>query len=178
MRFALLLTTGVLAVATPVLAQTGTAPATQTSPTTSPTPSPSSTATPTGTAGAATATGAPVDAATAPQIVTPAVGVTVYDPAGTVVGTIKSMDAQFVTLQTANGPVRLPLTGVGPGPKGALIGLSAAELNAQVAQAAAAQAATTGSAQSTTDSSADAKATTQSSKATTHRATRKARHHR
>lgn len=55
-------------------------------------------------------------------------GTTVYGSAGTPVGTIKAADAQFVTLTTTKGDVRLPIAGFGPGPKGVTIGLTAGQL--------------------------------------------------
>jgi hypothetical protein len=69
----------------------------------------------------------------------PSVGATVYGAAGAPVGTIKAMDSQYVTLATAKGEVKLPAAGVGPGLKGPVIGLTAAQLDAAVTQAQAAQ---------------------------------------
>ena len=69
----------------------------------------------------------------------PAVGVNVFDPAGAKVGTIKAMSAQYATLTTAKGEVRLPIAAVGPGPNGAVIGGTAAEIEAAAERAASAQ---------------------------------------
>lgn len=111
---------------------TGSAP--QMSPSTLPTPSPTGQPT----TGAQTA--APTGGATATAvIVQPAVGVAVFGAGGTPVGTIKSMDSQYVTLTTAKGDVKLPVAGVGPGQNGAVIGLTAAQLDAAVGQAKASQ---------------------------------------
>jgi hypothetical protein len=63
----------------------------------------------------------------------------VYGAAGSPVGTIKAMDAQYVTVATDKGEVRLPAAGVGPGLKGPVIGLTADQLDAAITQAKAAQ---------------------------------------
>lgn len=91
------------------------------------------------TAGAPGTPATNVTASATPAVVNPAVGVTVYDPAGTSVGTIKAIDATYVTLTTPKGEVKLPAAGVGPGRNGAAVGLTAAQIDAAVAQAAAAQ---------------------------------------
>lgn len=64
-----------------------------------------------------------------------AVGATVRGSGGVEVGTIGALDAQFVTLKTADGLVKLPREGVGVGPDGPVIGLTAAELKAAVSAA-------------------------------------------
>jgi hypothetical protein len=51
------------------------------------------------------------------------------------------MTAEVVTLATDNGEVQVPRAGVGPGLKGPVIGLTAEQLDAAVAQAKAAQSA-------------------------------------
>ena len=87
---------------------------------------------------AAPATPAPggeVIATTATTLVKPAVGVTVFDAAGTKVGTIKAMTRQLATLTTAKGDVRLPVTSIAPGPNGAVIGGTAAEIEAAAGKA-------------------------------------------
>lgn len=138
MRFAYLLTSGALAFATPALAQT-TAPAQTPVPAATPA-TPAAPATP-GVSGTQAATPAtPATPAAAPTPIPPTVGATVYGAAGTPVGTIKAMDSQYVTLATDKGEVRLPVAGVGPGLKGPVIGLTAEQLDAAVAQAKAAQA--------------------------------------
>lgn len=54
-------------------------------------------------------------------------------------GTIKSADAQFVTLTTAKGDVKLPVAGFAAGPTGnVILGMTAAQFNAAVGGAAAA----------------------------------------
>ncbi|VVT03311.1 conserved exported hypothetical protein [Sphingomonas sp. EC-HK361] len=55
-----------------------------------------------------------------------------------VVGTIKSADAQFVTLTTAKGEVKLPANGFSMGPNGLIVGLTAQQFDAAVSGAAAA----------------------------------------
>lgn len=64
-------------------------------------------------------------------------GATVYGAGGTQVGTIKAADAQFVTLTTAKGEVKLPVAGFGAGPNGVVIGMTAAQLDAAISGAAA-----------------------------------------
>ena len=68
-----------------------------------------------------------------------AVGATVKGSAGTPVGTIDALDAEFVTLKLQSGSlIRLPLNAVAGTPNGdVVIGLTAEELEAQVAPAAA-----------------------------------------
>lgn len=127
MRFAFFLTSGALALAAPALAQT-TTPAPGTTP-----------AAPAAPARPAAPAAPSVDPAAAPTPIPPSVGATVYGAAGTPVGTIKAMDGEYVTLATDKGEVRLPAAGVGPGLKGPVIGLTAAQLDAAVAQAQAAQ---------------------------------------
>ena len=62
-------------------------------------------------------------------------GATVRGAGGASVGTVKSADAQFVTLTTAKGDVQLPMSGFGMGPNGPVIGMTAAQLDAAVTQA-------------------------------------------
>lgn len=72
-------------------------------------------------------------AAAAAQLVP---GALVKGSQGAVVGTIDAIDDQFVTLKLASGKmVRLPRGGVGAGPQGVVIGMTVAELEAQVAEA-------------------------------------------
>lgn len=63
-------------------------------------------------------------------------GAAVFGSAGTEVGTIKAADSQFVTLTTAKGDVRLPVTGFGPGAKGVTIGMTAEQLASAIGSAA------------------------------------------
>lgn len=128
MRFVHLLSGVALALAAPALAQTvGRTPL----------PEPAATATPTPDATPADAQpGTPAGTVTAPVPVAPAVGVKVFDPSGTEVGTIKALDTQYATIATAKGDVKLPAAGVGPGVNGAAVGLTAAQIDAAVAQAA------------------------------------------
>lgn len=62
-------------------------------------------------------------------------GATVRGAGGAVVGTVKASDAEYVTLTTTKGDVKLPMSGFGMGPNGPVIGLTAAQLDAAVTQA-------------------------------------------
>lgn len=62
-------------------------------------------------------------------------GATVRGSAGAAVGTVKASDAQFVTLTTAKGDVKLPMSGFGLGANGPVIGMTAAQLDAAITQA-------------------------------------------
>jgi preprotein translocase subunit YajC len=65
-------------------------------------------------------------------------GASVTGAQGGAVGTIDSIDEQFVTVKLASGKlVKLPLKSVAPGPNGAVIGLSVAELEAAAGAASA-----------------------------------------
>lgn len=67
-----------------------------------------------------------------------AAGARVTGSQGGVVGTIDSLDAEFVTVKLASGKlVRLPRKAVAPGPNGAVIGMSVAELEAAAGAASA-----------------------------------------
>jgi preprotein translocase subunit YajC len=58
-------------------------------------------------------------------------GAAVSDPAGAAVGTITATDANSITVKLQSGlQVRLPRTGVAPGPNGAVVGMTAAALEA------------------------------------------------
>lgn len=81
-------------------------------------------------------------------------GATIRGSAGAVVGTVKSADAQFVTLTTPRGDVQLPTSGFGMGPNGPVIGLTAAQLEAAQAQAGGSAAASTSTTTSTTSDTA------------------------
>lgn len=63
-------------------------------------------------------------------------GATVYDPQGGTVGTVESVDGDFVVLATAKSKVRLPKTSFGTGAKGPVIAMTAAQLDQAAAQAA------------------------------------------
>lgn len=147
MRPFLLLAAGLTTLAAaPALAQTAPMTPPTATPAPLPTPAPSATpapmTSPSPTAMPAPTTAPPSTEATATAPITPiepSVGATVYGAAGTPVGTIKALDAQYVTLATDKGEVRLPVAGVGPGLKGPVIGLTAAQLDAAVGQAQAAQ---------------------------------------
>lgn len=64
-----------------------------------------------------------------------AAGATVYGKAGASLGTVKEADDQFVTLNAAKGPVKLPITAFSKGDKGAVLAMTAAELDAALAAA-------------------------------------------
>lgn len=84
---------------------------------------------------------AAVDEAMAQASANIAAGATVTGTGGASVGTIDSVDGEFVTVKLTSGTlVRLPRTGVAPGPSGAVIGMTAAELEAAAAQAGGAEA--------------------------------------
>lgn len=60
-------------------------------------------------------------------------GATVKGAAGAVVGTLDSIDDQFATIKLETGKlVKIPRTGIAGSAEGAVIGLSAAELEAQL----------------------------------------------
>ncbi len=59
------------------------------------------------------------------------VGASVTGSQGGAVGTIDSLDDQFVTVKLTSGTlVRLPRSGIAPGPNGPVIGMTVAELEA------------------------------------------------
>jgi preprotein translocase subunit YajC len=63
-------------------------------------------------------------------------GAEVSGSQGGKVGTIDSADAEFVTVKLTSGKlVRLPRSGVAPGPNGAVVGLTVAELEAAASAA-------------------------------------------
>ena len=65
------------------------------------------------------------------------VGATVSGSQGGNVGTIDTLDEQFVTVKLGSGKkVRLPRASIAPGPNGAVIGMTVAELEAAAAAAA------------------------------------------
>jgi preprotein translocase subunit YajC len=58
-------------------------------------------------------------------------GAAVADAKGAAIGTVSAVDADTVTIKLASGTlVRLPKTGVAPGPRGLVTGATAAELEA------------------------------------------------
>ena len=62
-----------------------------------------------------------------------AVGAPVKDSAGASAGTIEAIDAEFVTIKLASGKsVRLPRNGIAGSANGAVVGVAAADLEAQV----------------------------------------------
>lgn len=64
-------------------------------------------------------------------------GAAVVDAKGGAVGTVAALDAETVTVKLASGTlVRLPRTGVAPGPNGLVTGSTAAELEAAAKAAA------------------------------------------
>lgn len=72
--------------------------------------------------------------AKAEQMLAP--GSVVRDTAGGVVGTIDEVDEQFVTVKLASGKAaRLPRSGFAAGPSGPIVGITAAQLEAQLAGA-------------------------------------------
>jgi rRNA processing protein Gar1 len=65
-----------------------------------------------------------------------AAGATVYGRSGAEVGKIKEADAEFVTITRAKGEVKLPMSAFGKGDKGAMISMTAEELDKAMAGAA------------------------------------------
>lgn len=78
---------------------------------------------------------AAVDASLAKAEALMQVGAVVKDTAGGTVGTIEAIDAEFVTVKLSNGAVKLPRTAFAATPQGPVIGMTAAQLEAQVAAA-------------------------------------------
>lgn len=64
-------------------------------------------------------------------------GAAVYGTGGAQLGTIKSVDASFVTVTTTSGDAKLPIAGFGPGPQGVTLGMTAEQLKAAMGGAAA-----------------------------------------
>lgn len=63
-------------------------------------------------------------------------GASVYGQAGTLAGTIEAIDDATVTIKLTSGSlIRIPRTGIAPGPKGAILGIGAAELQTLSEQA-------------------------------------------
>ena len=61
-------------------------------------------------------------------------GATVKGPGGESVGTIESIDTEFATIKLSSGKqVRVPRSGLGGSADGAMIGMTAAQLEAQAA---------------------------------------------
>lgn len=124
--------------AMPLFALAATANA-QTTPTTTPTPGAPPTAGQMPTTGApqTPATGAAQATGAASATATPTVGATVYGSAGTPVGTIESVSADAVVINTGTGRLALPPASIGKSEKGLAIGLTKEQLDAQAASAAA-----------------------------------------
>ncbi|MBA2933280.1 hypothetical protein HZF05_04150 [Sphingomonas sp. CGMCC 1.13654] len=102
----------------------------QATPAATPPAGPASSATPAaGPAGAAT----PTPAASG----TLAAGAKVLDTSGGSVGTIDSIDGDYAVLATSKSKVRLPKTSFAMGPNGPVIAMTAAQIDAAAAQAAA-----------------------------------------
>ncbi|MDB5717011.1 MAG: hypothetical protein JWM38_438 [Sphingomonas bacterium] len=64
-------------------------------------------------------------------------GASVYGSGGTKIGTVKEADDQFVTITMPKGPVKLPIATFSKGASGAMIGMTADDLNKAVAAASA-----------------------------------------
>lgn len=99
-------------------------------------------------------------------------GATVRGSGGIVVGTVKAADAQYVTLTTTKGDVKLPMSGFGMGANGPVIGMTAAQLDAAVTQAGGAAPADTDAAPAGDAAASSAGTTTTDQKSTTTRTTR------
>lgn len=87
-------------------------------------------------------------------------GAAVKSSDGQQLGTIKAADAQFVTVTTATGDVRLPANAFGTGPDGVKIGLTAAQFTQAVSAAVPAASASGSTAAGSTSSTAGASAGT------------------
>ena len=97
-------------------------------------------------------------------------GTSVRGAGGATVGTVKAADAQYVTLTTPRGDVKLPIAAFSMGPNGPAITLTAPQLDAAITQAGGGQAqpsansteagGATGAETSTTSSGADTAAPT------------------
>lgn len=85
----------------------------------------------------APAPAAPASPAAAPAGAGPAVGGTVYDAQGGTVGTIASTDGTNAVIDTGTVKASIPLTSLGTGPKGPVLGMTKAELEAAAGQGAA-----------------------------------------
>lgn len=90
---------------------------------------------PAGAAAGQPAATAPAAGATAPSG-TLAAGAQVVDTSGGQVGSIESIDGDYAVLATAKSKVRLPKTSFAMGPKGPVIAMTAAQIDAAAAQAA------------------------------------------
>ena len=66
-----------------------------------------------------------------------AVGAMVHDREGTPIGPIQAVDAETVTVQIGEQPIRVPRSAVAPGQNGLRIGAPLAELQAQISSASA-----------------------------------------
>ncbi|RVT93649.1 hypothetical protein [Sphingomonas crocodyli] len=63
-------------------------------------------------------------------------GTAVSDPQGGAVGTIEAVEGETVTVATANAKAKLPKTALAKGPNGAIIGMTAAQLEEAATKAA------------------------------------------
>ena len=57
---------------------------------------------------------------------------TIYDPAGNTVGTIEAVNGANAVLSTGTVKVQIPVSAIAQGPKGPTIGVTKAEVEAQV----------------------------------------------
>lgn len=94
-------------------------------------------------------------------------GASIRGAGGAVVGTVKSADAQTVTMTTDRGDVQLPVSGFGMGPNGPVIGLTSAQLDAAIAAAGGGQAATSTGTTTSADPMTGASGTTTTTTAET-----------
>ncbi len=70
-------------------------------------------------------------------------GASIYGSGGQVVGTVESVEGEFVTLAVGDQKAKLPISSVTAGPSGPMIAMSAADLRAAVAGSGTTAAATT-----------------------------------
>ena len=83
---------------------------------------------------AQTAPAAPAATPAPAQGAAPAVGATVLDPQGGVVGTIDQITPQAIVINTGTNKVGVPPTAIGTSPKGPTVSMTKAELDAAYAQ--------------------------------------------
>ena len=66
------------------------------------------------------------------------VGAVVHDSAGAVIGPIAATDSETVTVTFGEQPVRFPRAAIAPGPSGLVVGVTVADLQAQIGASASA----------------------------------------
>jgi hypothetical protein len=77
----------------------------------------------------------PAQEAPAAQAATAKAGDTVYDAAGAVVGTVESVEGENFVISTGSSKATLPMSALASGDKGPVIGMTKAELEAEIQKA-------------------------------------------